>query len=84
MEMHSMCTKTVFIPPLQMVDDIVTISTCGMQAITMNACLNAKIESKKLIISHEKSFQMHVGKRNELCESNLKVQKKTFLCGCVK
>ena len=40
---------TVYIPPLQMVDDIMTVSKCGIQAVTINAHLNAKIKSKSYV-----------------------------------
>ena len=69
--------KSVSIPPLQMIDDILTVSTCGLQAITMNATLNAKIEGKKLRMSHDKSHCLHISKRKSECNTNLKVHKKT-------
>ena len=59
-----------------MVDDILTVSKCGTQAISKNATLNSKIESKKLRLSHEKSYQMHISKRKTECDISLKVHDK--------
>ena len=55
--------QCVSIPPLEMVDDILTISTCGLQAVEMNAALNAMIECKKLRLSFDKSHKMHISKK---------------------
>ena len=38
----------VSIPPLQMIDDLASFSTCSTQSVVTNAIINAKIESKKL------------------------------------
>ena len=40
------------VPPLLMVDDILTISKCSITATALNATVNAFIESKKLPFSH--------------------------------
>ena len=52
-----------FIPPLEMIDDILTISKCGLQAVEMNAALNTMIECKKLRLSQDKRSHMHISKR---------------------
>ena len=69
---------SVYIPPLQMVDDILTVSKCGLQAVTMNANLNVKIESKKLRLSHNKCKHMHISKKGSECMTNLKVHQKSM------
>ena len=50
------------VPPLEMVDDILTISKCSIAAVTINAVVNAFIESKKLTLSKKKCSVIHVGK----------------------
>ena len=64
------CVK---IPPLSMVDDILTVSKCGLQSIEMNSILNAKIESKKLRMSEDKCFHIHISKKKSKCTTDLKV-----------
>ena len=61
-----------------MVDDVLTISTCGLQGTKVNSALNAFIEGKKLRLSHDKSQQLHVSKLKTSCELNLKVHEKTM------
>ena len=53
--------KGVRVPPLGMVDDILTISTCSQQAIAMNATVNSFIESKKLQMKQSKCYAIYVG-----------------------
>ena len=56
------------IPPLSMVDDVVTVSNCGTDSIKVNAIVQAKIETKQLELGHPKCFNMHVGKKDKnLC-----------------
>ena len=38
----------VSVPPLEMVDDILTVQKCGIKSLEMNAEVNAFIELKKL------------------------------------
>ena len=58
----------VSVPPLEMVDDILTVEKCGLTALAMNAEVNSFIEQKKLKLSKEKCVQIHVGKKCETCE----------------
>ena len=37
------------VPPLGMVDDVLTVSRCGVEAVEMNAFLNQKTSMKKLL-----------------------------------
>ena len=61
------CTS---IPPLSMVDDVVTISNCGVDSIKVNAIVQAKVETKQLELGHTKCFNMHIGKKDKhLCPS---------------
>ena len=51
------------VPPLEMVDDVLTISKCSMTSVTMNATVNAFINNKKLKLSREKCCVLYVGKK---------------------
>ena len=44
----------VSVPPLEMVDDVITVVEYGNKSITVNAVVNAFIESKKLVLSAAK------------------------------
>jgi hypothetical protein len=55
------------VPPLEMVDDVLTISKCSMPSVTMNATVNAFINNKKLRLSKEKCCVLHVGKQKGKC-----------------
>ena len=63
----------IFIPPLQMVDDVLMISRCGIETIEANSILNYKMESKKLRLSKDKCYHMHISKNGSKCPSELKV-----------
>ena len=73
---------TVPIPPLGMVDDLFTISTCGFKTTMMNQFLNSKTAMKRLQFGTTKCVKMHMGRTcNEtLCKDlfvdswNLKVE----------
>ena len=53
--------KEICVPPLQMVDDIITASECGITSVTNNAIVNAFIDSKKLKLSESKCAKIHIG-----------------------
>ena len=55
------------IPPLLMVDDILTISKCSPTASALNATVNAFINSKKFNLSQNKCSVIHVGKKTGSC-----------------
>jgi hypothetical protein len=55
------------VPPLLMVDDILTISKCSPTASAMNSTVNSFIESKKLKLSHNECLAIHVGKQKGNC-----------------
>ena len=60
----------VLVPPLEMVDDVVTASKCGTTAITLNETVNTFIELKKLKLSAGKCSQIHVGKKVNVCPAH--------------
>ena len=64
------CTS---IPPLSMVDDVITVSNCGMDSIKVNGIVQSKVECKQLQLGLSKCFQMHVGKKNKHLCPQLKI-----------
>ena len=64
--------QCVYVPPLSMCDDVVSVANCGVEALKTNAIINAKMMSKKLEFGPKKCFNIHVGKNSENC-SQLKV-----------
>ena len=69
---------TVDIPSLAMIDDIMAISTCGDDSIELNAIINAKIEAKKLRLSGDKCYKIHICKKTNECSQVLKVHDGTM------
>ena len=57
----------VGVPPLAMVDDLVCISTCGVNSVKMNAFIQTKTNIKKLQFGLKKCHKMHVGVKKEYC-----------------
>ena len=55
------------IPPLEFIDDVLTITNCSTDSIKMNALVQSKVECKKLELSDTKCFKMHVGKNVSSC-----------------
>ena len=51
------------IPPLGLVDDLLTISTCGVKTSLMNRYINTKSALKKLQFGTTKCVKLHAGKR---------------------
>ena len=52
------------VPPLLMVDDILTISKCSATASALNVTVNTLVESKKFKLNHKKRSVIHVGKKD--------------------
>ena len=50
------------IPPLGLVDDLFTISTCGYKTKMLNNFINSKAAMKKLQFGTTKCVKLHVGK----------------------
>ena len=59
----------VNIPPLEFIDDCLTITKCSMDSIKMNGLVQSKVDCKKLQLSNSKCFKMHLGKNNINCPS---------------
>ena len=60
----------ISIPPLSMIDDVITVSNCGVDSVKTNSIVQAKIECKQLQLGHKKCFNMHVGQKSkDLCPS---------------
>ena len=55
----------VDVPSLAMIDDVLGMSACGDDSIQLNAIINAKIENKKLRLSEEKCYKIHMCKKTE-------------------
>ena len=68
------------IPPLAMIDDLLSISECGVESVKSNAFLNSKTNIKKLQFGGEKCYKLHIGKKKHLCPElhvdSWKLQKK--------
>ena len=72
---------SVEIPPICIVDDIIGISECNINAVELNALINSKIESKSLELNQEKCFKLHLSKpkeKNKSCHNTLKVHDETM------
>ena len=59
-----------------MIDDILGISNCGDESIELNAIINSKIEMKKLRLSDDKCYKIHICKKTDECSQILKVHEK--------
>ena len=66
----------VLVPPLEMVDGILSVQKCGPTAQAMNAEVNAFIELKKFKLSSDKCVQIHVGKVGVTVNNYLFMKKK--------
>ena len=49
-----------------MIDDVLSVSICGLKSIEMNAVVNAKVEGKKLRLSEDKCHKLHVNNRQSM------------------
>ena len=70
---------SVEVPPLQMVDDIITASKCGATSLALNTEVNTFINMKKMKLSDKKCAKIHVGNKRtkEHCQEH-KVDNKTI------
>ena len=59
--------KCVTIPPMSMIDDILTVTKCSNDSIKINALIEAKTAGKQLNLGEEKCSLMHIGKSIERC-----------------
>ena len=61
--------ETVEVPPLQMVDDIISALKCGSQVVTTNSAVNTFTKLKNLQLSEAKCSRLHIGKKMwQLCK----------------
>ena len=62
----------VAIPPLSLIDDLITVSECGHQTDKINAFINVKSAEKTLQFGPDKCKRMHVGKEQNkiICREN--------------
>ena len=56
---------SVDVPPLEMVDDIISASKCGPTTVALNAAVNSFVERKKLKLSAEKCARIHIGSKHK-------------------
>ena len=66
--------NSIPVPPLSMVDDLLCISTCGVNSVLMNSFINSKSSIKKLQFGVDKCHRIHVGRNRVICPS-LKIDK---------
>ena len=57
--------SVVDVPVLSMVDDVIGITTCSDEAVKLNAIINVKMESKKLRLSKDKYYKLHISKKKD-------------------
>ena len=57
-----MYKNIVPVPPLELVDDLFTISTCGYKTTMMNQFINTKTALKRLQFGTTKCVKLHVGR----------------------
>ena len=53
------------VPRFALVDDVLTVSECGVDSIKLNAIVNSKMATKKLELGYKKCFQIHVGNKTQ-------------------
>ena len=56
-----------------MIDDLLSISECGVESVKSNAFLNSKTNIKKLQFGGDKCYKLHIGKKKHLCPELLHV-----------
>ena len=78
MEVLFLYKNMVYVPPLGMIDDIISFSECGTESLKTKSLINAKIEAKKLDLGPSKCFNIHIGKNPLICH-NLEVHKKDII-----
>ena len=69
---------TIDVPALAMIDDVMGMASCGDNSIELNAIINSKMESKKLRLSGDKCFKIHISKRKTDCSQILKVHESSM------
>ena len=54
---------SVDVPPLEMVDNIISASKCGPTTVALNASVNYFVERNELKLSVDKCAQIHIGNK---------------------
>ena len=54
-------------PPLQMVDDVLSVQKCSERSQHMNTTINTFMDLEKLTLSKKKCHKIHVGKHHKEC-----------------
>ena len=62
----------VSVPPLQMVDDVITTSKCGSTASALNAVVNTFMELKKQKLGVDKCATVHIGRKDSKTRCSVK------------
>ena len=58
-------------PPLQMVDDVLSVQTCSEKSQLMKTTVNTFMELEKLTLSKTKCHKIHIGKHHRECSDLL-------------
>ena len=53
--------NNVFVPPLEMVDDVICASKCGSQVVSSNSAVTTFVKLKKLDLGEKKCARLHIG-----------------------
>ena len=64
---------TIDVTALAMIDDVLGMACCGDKSVELNAIINAKMETRKLRLSDDKCFKIHICKTSTKCTQVLKV-----------
>ena len=59
----------VNIPVLTFIDDALSVTECGPNSVKMNACVQSKINTKRLELGESKCVKIHIGKNQTSCPS---------------
>ena len=51
------------VPPLEMVDDVISVVECGSKSVRLNAIVKALMETKKLKLSADKCSKIHISNK---------------------
>ena len=57
----------VSIPVLTFIDDAISVTDCGPNSVKVNACVQSKVDTKRLELGVKKCFKMHIGNRKSAC-----------------
>ena len=71
---------SVKVPPLEMVDDIVTVMNCGDKSKSLNVAVNTFENHKKLKLSAQNCANIHIGNK----ASRIKCPEKKIYCDIMK